>query len=146
MGLESVDPAAVEEFASAVGLVVRRIRANAGSDLHDFSWTQKQVITRLDKGGPVTIADLARAEGIKPQSMGTAVATLEEKGFVERKPHPTDGRQMLVKLSAKGTAFRRNLTRAKHEWLTRCIGELDKQEQATLWKAGTVLKRLAEMP
>jgi DNA-binding MarR family transcriptional regulator len=44
---------------------------------------------------------LARGDGMKPQSMGTIIAALEEIGLVERKPHPADGRQMKIQLSAK---------------------------------------------
>ncbi len=58
-------------------------------------------MARLAKDGPATTADLARAESMKPQSMGTTIAALEEMGIVERKPHPTDGRQMNIELTAK---------------------------------------------
>ena len=78
----------------ALGLLVRRIRADAPPELQEFSWTQKAVLSRLEKHGPATAADLARAEGVKPQSMGTALGLLEKKGLVERKAHPTDGRQI----------------------------------------------------
>ena len=48
------------------------------------------------------VAVLARAEGVKPQSMGTAL------GLVERKAHSTDGRQINIKLTARGITLRRN--------------------------------------
>ena len=35
------------------------------------------------------------------------VALLEERGWVERRPHPTDGRQLNLRLTAKGTAIRK---------------------------------------
>jgi DNA-binding MarR family transcriptional regulator len=85
---------AVEDFALALGLLVRRIRADTPPELQEFSWTQQEVLRRLEKHGPATAADLARAEGVKPQSMGTALGLLEKMGLVERKAHPTDGRQM----------------------------------------------------
>ena len=66
------------------------------------------VMRRLDTDGPATTADLARAEGVKPQSMGATIAALEEKGIVERKPHPTDGRQMNIALTAKGATVRKD--------------------------------------
>ncbi|HEX6496475.1 MAG TPA: MarR family transcriptional regulator, partial [Acidobacteriaceae bacterium] len=93
---------AVTDFGHAVGLLIRRVRAAAAS--HELSWTESAVIGRLAKQGPATIADLARAESVKPQSMGTTVAALEEMGLVARKPHPTDGRQMNIELTAKGVA------------------------------------------
>jgi hypothetical protein len=42
--------------------------------LREFSWTQKAVLSRLEKDGPATAADLARAEGVKPQSMALILA------------------------------------------------------------------------
>src|ERR1700736_5745264 len=95
---------AVIDFTQAIGLLVRRMRAAAASE--ELSWTEIVVMARL-ANGPATIADLARAEGMKPQSMGTTIAALEEMGIVERQPHPTDGRQVNIELTAKGAAVRK---------------------------------------
>ena len=137
---------AVEEFAMALRLLVRRIRADAPPELREFSWTQKAVLSRLEKDGPATSADLARAEGVKPQSMSTALALLEKMGLVERKAHPTDGRQINIKLTTKGIALRKNTKEATHGWLSQAIAKLDRQEQTTLFKAGELIKRMAETP
>jgi DNA-binding MarR family transcriptional regulator len=136
---------AVEDFAMALGLLLRRIRADAPPELREFSLTQKAVLSRLEKDGPATAADLARAEGVKPQSMGTALALLEKMGLVERKAHPTDGRQINIKLTARGTTLRRNTREAAHAWLSQAIAKLDRQEQTMLFKAGKLIKRMAEM-
>ena len=135
---------AVEDFAMALGLLLRRMRADAPTELQEFSWTQKMVLSRLENDGPATAADLARAEGVKPQSMGTALGLLEKMRLVERKAHPTDGRQINIKLTARGITLRRNTKAATHAWLSRAIAELDRQEQTTLFKAGELFKRMAE--
>jgi DNA-binding MarR family transcriptional regulator len=135
---------AVEDFAMALGLLVRRIHADAPPELREFSWTQKAVLRRLEKHGPATAADLARAEGVKPQSMGTALGLLEKMGLIERKAHPTDGRQINIRLTARGITLRRNTKQATYAWLSRAIAELDRQEQITLFKAGELFKRIAE--
>jgi DNA-binding MarR family transcriptional regulator len=133
---------AVTDFAQAIGLLVRRVRAASASN--ELSWTESLVVARLAKDGPATTADLARAEGMKPQSMGTTVAALEEMGIVERKPHPTDGRQVNVELTAKGAAMRKSAKDAKRTWLAQAIAQLDEKERETLFKAGEIIKRLAE--
>ena len=135
---------AVEDFAMALGLLVRRIRAGTPPELQEFSWTQQAVLRRLEKNGPATSADLARAEGVRAQSMGTALGLLEKMGLIERKPHPTDGRQINMKLTARGITLRRNIKQATYAWLARAIAELDRQEQITLFKAGELFKRMAE--
>jgi len=100
-------------------------------------------MARLDRDGPATTAELARAEGMKPQSMGATVATLEELGMVERKPHPTDGRQLNIVLTAKGLAVRNTARDAKRTWLAQAVAQLSEADRETLFKAGPVLKRLA---
>ena len=135
---------AVEDFAMALGLLVRRIRADTAPEMQEFSWTQQAVLRRLEKDGPATAADLARAERVKPQSMGTALGLLEKMGLVERKAHPTDGRQINIKLTARGITLRRNAKEATYAWLSRAIAELDRQEQITVFKAGELFKRMAE--
>ena len=132
------------ELVMAIGALIRRVRANAPSEMHEFSWTQKSVLARLEIQGPTTIADLARAEGVKPQSMSTALATLEELGLVERKPHPTDGRQVNIKLTTKAAALRRGSRDAKSAWLSEAIAKLPKHEQVILFKSSEIIKRLAE--
>src|SRR5580658_9743611 len=91
--------ASIADLAQAIGLLIRRVRAASAS--HELSWTESSVMARLAKDGPATTADLARAEAIKPQSMGATIAALEEMGMVERRPHPSDGRQVNIELTAK---------------------------------------------
>ena len=69
-----ISDSAVNDFAQAIGLLVRRIRA--ASSGHELSWTESAVMARLAKNGPATTAELARMEGVKPQSMGTVIAAL----------------------------------------------------------------------
>src|SRR5262249_39904018 len=111
---------------------------------HELSLTEAAVLGRLDREGPATIANLARAESMKPQSMGATIAALEERGLVERKPHPTDGRQVNIELTDKGAAVRKSIGDAKRTWLAQAISRLDEAERETLFKAGEIIRRLAE--
>ena len=144
MRTDKFSEAQAEEFALAIGLLVRLVRSKSPAELKELSWTQKSVLKRLEKGGPATSADLARAEGVTPQSMGTAISALEETGLVERNAHPTDGRQMVVRLTAKGSSLRQHIKAAKETWLAQALAKLDTQELATLFKAGEIMRRMAE--
>src|ERR1700759_3841239 len=95
---------ATVDFIHSVGALVRRVRSAAAS--HELSLTESAVMRRLDIDGPATTADLARAESVRPQSMGATIAALEERGFVERRAHKTDGRQFHIALTSKGSAVR----------------------------------------
>ena len=133
---------AVLDFIQAIGLLVRRVRAAAAS--HGLSMTEALVMARLAREGPATTADLARAESMKPQSMGATIAALEEMGMVERTPHPTDGRQVNIALTAKGATVRKSTKEAKRMWLAQAMAALEEEERETLFRAGEIIKRLVE--
>jgi DNA-binding MarR family transcriptional regulator len=133
---------AVADFTQAIGLLIRRVRTAAAS--HELSLTESAVMARLEREGPATIADLARSESVRPQSMGATVAALEERGLVERKPHPTDGRQVSIALTEKGFAVRKSAGEAKRTWLAAAITQLDEEEQQILFRAGEIIRRLAK--
>ena len=133
---------AAAELAQAVGQILRRLRSEATSS--ELNLSEDAVLARLDAQGPLSTAQLARAESMKPQSMGTTIAALEERGMVERKPHPTDGRQVHIELTAKGAAVRRSARDAKRTWLAQAIEQLDEPERETLFAAGRIMQRLVE--
>jgi DNA-binding MarR family transcriptional regulator len=139
------DEHAATELALALGMLVRRLRSEVPSESHELSWAQLSVMRRLDNDGPATTADLARAESVKPQSMGAIIAALEEKGIVERKPHPTDGRQMMIALTAKGASVRKDARIAKRAWLAEAIAKLDAKGQKALPGVTELIKHLAEL-
>ena len=143
MARRSLD-ASVSELIQAIGLLVRRVRAAASTSANELSMTESLVLGRLEKEGPATTADLARAEGMRPQSMGAVVAALEELSLIERSAHPTDGRQMILSITAKGSAVRASARSAKHTWLMQEIAQLDKQEQETLFAAGEIIQRMVQ--
>jgi DNA-binding MarR family transcriptional regulator len=140
--IDVVGDADVAEFVQAVGLLIRRVRAVAAA--HELSWSEGMVLGRLAKDGPATTAELARAEAVKPQSMGATIGALEERGLVERKPHPTDGRQVNIMLTAKGAAVRKSSKDAKLAWLAQAIGRLDEEERETLFAASKIIQRLVQ--
>jgi DNA-binding MarR family transcriptional regulator len=139
--LPSPEPA-VTELSLAIGKLVRRLRTEANPG--ELTLSQSTTLARLDRSGAMTTADLARSEFVKPQSMGTTLADLEQEGLVQRRPHPTDGRQVLFELTAAGIEARRKRNLAKREWLLAAMERLDPDEQQTLLAAAALIRRLAE--
>jgi len=133
---------AVNDFSHTIGLLIRRMRA--ATSTHGLSLTQVSLMARLDRGGPATISDLARCEGMKPQSMGAVVASLEEIGIVERRPHPTDGRQVIIDLTSEGSSIRKSTVAAKRAWLTGTIARLSEEQQKTIFAAGDIIRSIVE--
>ncbi|QNH11938.1 MarR family transcriptional regulator [Xanthomonas sp. SI] len=132
----------VAELSLAIGQLLRRVRAAAHAD--ELTWPQTVALAQLEKAGPMTTADLARAAALKPQSMGATLAGLERDGLIERRPHPTDGRQVLFALTADGVEARRKRSAAKQQWLLAAVAKLDPTEQQTLMAAAALIKRLGE--
>ena len=132
----------VGDFAQTIGRLVRHMRAAAAQ--HELSLTEAAVLARLGRDGPATTAELARAESMRPQSMSAAVAALEERGLIERKPHPSDGRQMNVALTDRGAAVRRSTKDLKRAWLAQATDALQDEERQALARACEILKRLLD--
>jgi DNA-binding MarR family transcriptional regulator len=132
----------VSDLARTLGRLVRHMRAAAAQ--HELSLTESAVLARLGREGPATTAELARAESMRPQSMSAAIATLEERGLVERKPHPSDGRQLNIALTDRGAAVRSSTKDLKRAWLAQATVGLADEERQVLARAGDILKRLLE--
>lgn len=135
-------PAAMiaEELRGFARKLKRRLRAQA--DVGDLTPSQTAVLLRLE-GGPSTTSGLARAEGMRPQSMGSVIAALEAMGLVAGAPDPADGRQTLVSMTDHCRQWLTQGRAARQDWLSRTIdAQLSPQEQAQLAAAIPLLQRL----
>ena len=125
-----------------MGLLRRRLRLVPVADVLTFP--QMAALSRLDRCGSATSAELARREQISPQSMGATIAELEVRGFVTRQPDPTDGRRILLSISTSG---RREVNRrrdARVEQLTAGLAGFTAAELAQLAAAAPLIERLAQ--
>ncbi len=130
----------VEDLLRALGQLIRRVRQEAGDGA--LTWSQGAALSRLAREGSMTTAELARAEQVKPQSMGATLAALEGEALVERHPHPTDGRQVLFAATPRGAEMQARSRRRKREWLAAAMARLDPAERQTLVSSLAVLMRL----
>jgi DNA-binding MarR family transcriptional regulator len=97
----------------------RRLRQFAAAD--DLTPSQTAVLLRLAKDGPSSTSQLAGAERVRPQSMATTVASLDQHGLVARAPDPTDGRRQLITLTAQGRRRAEIDRQAREGWLARAF-------------------------
>jgi DNA-binding MarR family transcriptional regulator len=95
---ESADAAA--RLAVAIGRLNRRIRPSADG----LSLGLLSALSTIVRQGPLRPSELARIESVAPPSATRAVADLENRGFVERRPDPADGRAFFVTATADGEA------------------------------------------
>lgn len=131
------------DIRAVCGKLKRRLREHGGRN--DLTGSQISVVIQLEKDGPATVSNLARAEGMRPQSMSAVVASLEEAGLVRGAPDASDGRQTLMSLTPKCMKRLQEGRVARQDWLTSTISQkLSAQEQERLQRALELLARLVE--
>jgi DNA-binding MarR family transcriptional regulator len=126
-----------------ISLFVRRLRQS--SVQADLSLSEISALSRLDRAGPATTSELARVDQITPQAMGATLAALEERGLVERRRDPADGRRVTMSVTTAGQQALRNNRSAQTELLAKALASrFNQSEIETLRAAAPLIERLAE--
>lgn len=120
------------DLALAVVRLTRHLRGGRRTDSR-VSLTQLSAMSTLSQDGAMTPGALAAREKVQPPSMTRVIASLNDLGLVERTPHPTDGRQIIVDLSESGGRdLLRDEAQAREAWLTERLQQLDQDSLDTL--------------
>lgn len=131
------------ELRVIAGKLIRRLRDHAHKG--ELTWSQIGVIGRLEREGPMTVTALARAEGVRPQSMGATVFALETAGLLSGAPDPADGRQTILSLTDACRTWLEASRAAREDWLFQTLqARLSPAEQAELARSVELLKRLVD--
>lgn len=143
MAESSSSNALATEIRNLIGRLKRRLREQGSAG--DFTPSQVAVLHRLERDGPTTASALARAENMRPQSMGAVLSPLQQAGMVSSEPDPTDGRQVLLSLTDHCRDLIREGRAARQDWLSRTIEErLNPDERGELSRAIHLLSRLLD--
>ncbi|HWB67298.1 MAG TPA: MarR family transcriptional regulator [Mycobacteriales bacterium] len=59
--------------------------------------------------------EIAVSSGLSKQSVNDALRYLEDRGYVRRRAHPTDGRARIMRLTARGRRLDAAIRAASHE-------------------------------
>ena len=137
----ATDTALASTLRLSVMRLARRMRAQRAET--SLTLSQLAALAPLDRHGALTPGELAAHEKVQPPSMTRLLAVLEDKALVTRAPHPTDGRQALMTISAEGQALLREDRRRRDAWLAQRMGALDADELEVLRRAASVLDKLA---
>lgn len=129
-------------FVLAISILRRRLRQLPVDD--GVTLPEMTALVRLDRGGPQTGSALAKAEQISPQSMGATIATLEDKGLIERAPDPADGRRIVLSLTDAGSDVVRRKRAVRTKQLADVLATLDPADVELLRAATPAIERLAE--
>lgn len=133
-------------LASELRLSVMRLRRRLAAERHpdnELSLNAMTVLGALHRHGELTVGELAKIEMVQPPSMTRTVNCLVDGGFATRRPHDTDGRQVLVELTERGRSTLLADRARRDEWLTQRLRDLTPDERAVLRSAAPILERLA---
>ena len=90
--------------------------------------------------GPLTLGDLAAAEGVRSATMTGIVNGLEAEGVVRRRPHASDGRAVLIEASAGGRRLLEQARARRIDLVASKLGDLSEADLELLWQAAELLE------
>jgi DNA-binding MarR family transcriptional regulator len=127
----------------SVGMLVRKLKQMPLAG--ELTLPETSALSRLDRGGPATSSELARAERISPQSMGTTIAELQRRGLVAREKDTEDGRRIVLSITEAGRRLVHDRRGARTELIARALDDgFTAAELELLRAAAPLLERLAE--
>lgn len=127
----------------SVARLNRRLRTERGDTEPSVSAGGVAVLGLLNRDGDRTVGQLASAERVQPPSMTRTVTCLEQDGLVERHAHPSDGRQVMIRLTQSGRDLLAADRRRRDAWLACRLRELSPEDRAALRQAAPILERLS---
>ncbi len=137
------DAGLAAELRTSVMRLRRRLTVERHPD-NELSIGSMVVLGLLHRSDAQTVGELARAEKVQPPSMTRTVSGLEDGGYVTRRPHETDGRQVVVQITALGRATLLADRKRRDAWLAVQLKHLTADERDVLRRAAPILDRLSQ--
>lgn len=88
-----------------------------------------------------SLGELAQTAAVSPATISRSIATLEERGWVERSSSPKDGRVVLVCLTEQGRSVLESVSMLAKDWILEQLDSLSPEDQKTLYEGIVVLHR-----
>lgn len=132
-------PQLANDLRIACQRIARRVRFEGTGPVapHQFSVLVKTV------DEPRTPTALAEVERVSTPSMARTVNGLVEQGLAERLPHPSDGRQVLVRATPSGRALVEQVMADRDTWMARHLEGLPDDQLDLLRRAADLLLEVA---
>lgn len=144
MPAAALAPAIASELRVSLMRIARRLRLERSSE--DYTLNQLSALAVLDRDGDLTVGELATIERVKPPSMTRTVNSLVDAGLASRRPHDTDGRQIVVAITDEARAVLAEDRRRRDQWLSQRLAELDPADRELLARVAPILDSLASAP
>lgn len=142
--LTTTPAALASELRVPVMRLARRLRLERSSE--DYTLNQLSAMAVLDREGDLTVGELAAIERVTPPSMTRTVNSLVDAGLAVRRPHDTDGRQVVVGLTDLARTVLAEDRRRRDQWLAQRLADLDPTDRELLARVAPLLDALAVAP
>jgi DNA-binding MarR family transcriptional regulator len=100
----------------------------------DLTASQAALLSALAYDPHLSNAELARVSFVTPQSMVELLRSLETRGFIVRRPHPSGGRAMPAELTPEGAKQLLAVHLAMRDVEERLLRDLEPEERTRLRK------------
>lgn len=133
----------VRRLNGGIVLNVERALNRAGMPL---TFNQFLVLKRVGDEGSITPGELARIVGTAPGALTRLIDRLERAGFLQRVPHPSDRRSLLLELAPQGHEIRSRMIACASEAAAEVFACLSEDERVRLGASfGRLLAGLAHL-
>jgi DNA-binding MarR family transcriptional regulator len=120
---------------------VRRLKRETDGE-HSVSVVA--ALASVNSRGPLTLSELAEAEGVSRPSMTVLAASLLERDLVARELDSSDGRLVRVRITETGQRVLKRSRTRRTAYLAKRLQSLSAEELQTLDQASAILLRLVK--
>jgi len=124
-----------ESFLQVFANLARESKQALGQQLQRYgvhSGQQYLVELLWDRPDGLTVGEIAGRLAVEAPSITRTVQRMARQGFVEKHPHPTDARLVIVKLTKKGQALQQVIPQAISHFEEQMLAGLSEVERAFL--------------
>jgi DNA-binding MarR family transcriptional regulator len=133
-------PDLAQQLHSVAIHLLRRLRRN--DDQMGLSGPRASALSVLVFGGPASLAQLAKAEQVKPPTMARLVDALEAAGLARRQTDKSDLRAVRIRATAKGRRLLLEGRARRLNQFTKMLEAASARERAVMTHAVSTLQRL----
>jgi DNA-binding MarR family transcriptional regulator len=96
---------------------------------------QFRTLMILANEGPINLATLSGLLAVQPSTTGRMVDRLVNAGLIDRQPHPSSRRELVVALTARGHKVVRQVTVNRRRQISGIVGKMPKGDRRGLVRA-----------
>jgi DNA-binding MarR family transcriptional regulator len=139
-----VDVDTAARLRVAIARVYRRLRDTAAGSEAGMTPTRISVLLTVMREGPIRLSELAAAESLNPTMLSRIVASLVERGLLERTSDDEDRRAAWVNATLAGRRLAKHIRQERTDAINGALEGLTVEDRSRLEQALPALEALSE--